>query len=235
VGIGGQWQSAAKCCWLSLAAKCLPNNDNLIPAAFFLLLTSFPYRIFPFFARYPQLQTMVARVFVALVAATAALFTVASAQLQVLSPGGSNEWWIQQSENLLTWNCDQSQEQTFTVLVANPNMASPLAIIAQQPNYVCSLLVTKDEMGALVPGTGYTVQLANIFNSTDVYAESSPFEIKAIGSAYPSTTSSEIPSSTSSGSSSTGTPKPSNSASLKSSMGYATTLLVGAITGTFML
>ncbi|KAJ3996672.1 hypothetical protein F5050DRAFT_1807559 [Lentinula boryana] len=67
-------------------------------------------------------------------------------------------------------------------------MASPLAIIAQQPNYVCSLLVTKDQIGALPVGTGYVVQLANPLNNTDVFAQSSPYEIKAAGSAYPSTT-----------------------------------------------
>ncbi|KAJ4478015.1 hypothetical protein C8R41DRAFT_520119 [Lentinula lateritia] len=127
---------------------------------------------------------MIARLPLALALASA-LVHVASAQLQVLSPGGDNLWWVADNENLLVWNCNESQEQTFTVLVNNPNMASALAIIAEQPNYVCSLLVTKDQMGGLPVGTGYVVQLANPLNGTDVYAQSSAFEIKAAGSAYP--------------------------------------------------
>ncbi|KAE9403558.1 hypothetical protein BT96DRAFT_486813 [Gymnopus androsaceus JB14] len=170
-------------------------------------------------------------------AAAAAFFTVASAQLQVLSPGGDGEWWVANSENLITWNCKESQEQTFTILVANPNMASALAIIAQQPNYVCSLLVTANQDGGLPAGDGYTVQFANPMNNTDVYAESSAFEIKSSGSAYPSTTVSESPSSTSSSSgsaSASSSSKSNDGVSLKSSMGYATAFF-GAIAGVFML
>ncbi|KAJ3815107.1 hypothetical protein EV368DRAFT_25759, partial [Lentinula lateritia] len=126
---------------------------------------------------------MFARLPLALAVASA-LVHVASAQLQVLSPGGDNLWWVADNENLLVWNCNESQEQTFTVLY----VSSLSMDIAEQPNYVCSLLVTKDQMGGLPVGTGYTVQLANPLNGTDVYAQSSAFEIKAAGSAYPSTT-----------------------------------------------
>ncbi|KAJ4468701.1 hypothetical protein J3R30DRAFT_3553405 [Lentinula aciculospora] len=174
-------------------------------------------------------------------AAASALFHAASAQLKVLSPGGDDEWWVADNQNLLVWNCNESQEQTFTVLVANPDMASALAIIAEQPNYVCSLLVTKDQMGGLPVGTGYTVQLANPLNNTDVYAQSSSFEIKDAGSAYPTSTVSPetatfTPSSSGSSSSSTATSSDSTSSntgsSLQASMGL---VAVGAITGMFML
>ncbi|KAJ3774411.1 hypothetical protein FB446DRAFT_786942 [Lentinula raphanica] len=173
-------------------------------------------------------------------AAASALFHVASAQLKVLSPGGDSLWWVADSENLLVWNCNESQEQTFTVLVANPNMASALAIIAQQPNYQCSLLVTKDQMGGLPVGTGYTVQLANPLNGTDVYAQSSAFEIKAAGSSYPTTTvSPETATSTpaSSGSSASATSSSDSSSSndafpLKASLGA---LLASTFAGVFML
>ncbi|KAJ3724148.1 hypothetical protein DFJ43DRAFT_1091182 [Lentinula guzmanii] len=184
---------------------------------------------------------MIARLPFALAAASA-LFYVASAQLEVLSPGGDNLWWVADNENLLVWNCNESQEQTFTVLVANPNMASPLAIIAEQPNYVCSLLVTKDQMGGLPVGTGYTVQLANPLNSTDLFAQSSAFEIKAAGSAYPSTTVSPesatfTPSSSGSTSSATASSTSDDSSSndafpLKASL---SAFVVSAITGVFML
>ncbi|KAJ3912409.1 hypothetical protein F5877DRAFT_72426 [Lentinula edodes] len=187
-------------------------------------------------------KAMMARLPLALAVAST-LVHVASAQLQVLSPGGDNLWWVADNENLLVWNCNESQEQTFTVLVDNPNMASALAIIAEQPNYVCSLLVTKDQMGGLPVGTGYVVQLANPLNGTDVYAQSSAFEIKAAGSAYPSTTVSPesatfTPSSSGSSSSATTTSSDSTSSSSNDGFGVKASMsavVVGAIMGMFML
>jgi hypothetical protein len=187
-------------------------------------------------------------------AAIATLFSVASAQLQILSPGGSNQWWVADTSNLLSWTCQQSQVQNFTVLyvtpvlsallvivkgifsVANPDMASPLAIIAQQENFDCTLTVTQNQMGGLSAGNGYTVQFANILNSTDIYTQSSVFEIKPAGSLFPSTTSSEIATSTSAGSASASSSSSKNGASspLKASMGYGTAFAV-AIAGMFLL
>ncbi|KAF5380780.1 hypothetical protein D9757_007101 [Collybiopsis confluens] len=182
---------------------------------------------------------MIARLPLAFAAASA-LFTAVSGQLQVINPGGPNFWWISNSENLLVWNCNDSPEQTFTVLVANPNMASALAIIAQQPNYVCSLLVTKDQMGGLPVGTGYTVQLADPLNGTHVFAQSQAFEIKAAGSAYPTSTAVEsatfTPSSSGSGSSATSTSstKSNDGLSVTASIGFGTALM-GAVVGLFAL
>jgi len=189
---------------------------------------------------------MIARLPVTL-AAVAALFTVASAQLEVLSPGGSNEWWVANTSNLLVWNCKESQVQTFNVLVDNPNMASAEAIIAQQANFDCSLTVTQDQMGGFPVGTGYTVQFANPINDSDIYAQSSPFEIKAANSPFPSTTSVDSAtvtsaSGTSAGSSSASptsgsssdSSKSNDSASLKASMGYATAF-AAAIVGMYLL
>ncbi|KIK52730.1 hypothetical protein GYMLUDRAFT_103742, partial [Collybiopsis luxurians FD-317 M1] len=121
-------------------------------------------------------------------AAAASALTAVSAQLKVLSPGGPDLWWVADSENLLVWNCNESQVQSFTVLVNNPSLEAPLAIIADQPNFVCSLIVTKDQISPLSVGNGYTVELANPLNNTDVYAQSLPFEIKPAGSPYPTTT-----------------------------------------------
>jgi len=179
-------------------------------------------------------------------AATATFFTVASAQLQILSPGGSNEWWIANSTNLLTWNCNQNtdpNQQNFTVLVnnpTNPDLPSAFAIISIEENFVCDLLVTASQMGALPAGTGYVVQFANPLNNTDVYVQSASFEIKPFGSTYPSTTASESSSPTSSGSSSSASPTSGKSttsndgAILKASMGYATAFAV-AVVGIYLL
>jgi hypothetical protein len=186
-------------------------------------------------------KAMIARLPVA-VALASVLFTTVSAQsqFQIFEPSGSF-WWIAQSENLLVWDCKNSPYTNFTVSVANPNMASALAIIAQQPNATCSLLVTQDQMGALPVGNGYTVQLANPLNGSDIYSRSSAFEIKAAGSAYASTSvQPETASSTTSSSGSVNTGSSSSSSKsndgspLAVPMNYATAF-VGAIVGVFML
>ncbi|KAI0646475.1 hypothetical protein C8Q79DRAFT_908741 [Trametes meyenii] len=125
--------------------------------------------------------------FFALSATLAALAGSSLAQLEVLTPGGDNLWWVAQSDNVITWTCKTSPYTNFTVLIANSDpkvLVAPQAFIAQQNNFDCSELITKDRVNMPV-GTGYTIQLANPFNETDVYAESKPFEIKPLGSTYP--------------------------------------------------
>ncbi|KAM5533555.1 hypothetical protein V8D89_012771 [Ganoderma adspersum] len=116
-----------------------------------------------------------------------ALASGAAAQLTILTPGGPDLWWIAQSDNVVAWTCKTSPYTNFTVLIANSDpkvLVAPQAFIAQQNNFDCSKLITKDQIN-LTPSTGYTIQLADPFNETHVYAESQPFEIKALGSAYP--------------------------------------------------
>jgi len=141
--------------------------------------------------------------------ASTALLGVVSAQLSVTSPN-ANVWWVAGTSNTLAWTCNSSPYQTYTILLANSNptiLSSPLAIIAVENNYDCSKTVTPQQSSQSA-GTGYTVQLANPLNSTDVYASSEPFEIRAANSAFPSTSSgagSATGSSTSASASSTGT------------------------------
>jgi hypothetical protein len=119
--------------------------------------------------------------------ALTALAATAAADLQVLVPGGPNLWWVGKSSNTLAWSCHDSPYTNFTVLIANKDpkiLSAPLAVIAQQNNYDCSHLITQDQVNQ-TPATGYIVQLANPFNSSDVYAASAEFEIKALGSSYP--------------------------------------------------
>ncbi|KAI0711350.1 hypothetical protein C8Q76DRAFT_797663 [Earliella scabrosa] len=124
---------------------------------------------------------------VAALSATLAFASSAAAQLQIIAPGGPNLWWISGQDNVVTWTCKTSPYTNFTVLIANsdPNiLVQPQAFIAQQNNFDCSKLITKEQVN-MRAAPGYTVQLANPFNSTDVYAESEPFEIKPLGSTYP--------------------------------------------------
>ncbi|KAI6006765.1 hypothetical protein EDC04DRAFT_2781842 [Pisolithus marmoratus] len=140
--------------------------------------------------------------------AAAALVSAASAQLTVTNPS-SDSWWVAQSSNTLAWTCNTSPYSNFTVLLANSNpsiLVQPIAIIAIEEDYECSKTITQQQ-STQPAATGYTVLLANPLNSTDVYATSETFEIKALGSSYPTTTSASSPSGTSGSSSpsSTGT------------------------------
>lgn len=59
---------------------------------------------------------------------------------------------------------------TFDDRIANKDqniLVQPQAFIAQQNNFDCSKLITKDQIN-MPAAAGYTVQLANPFNSTDV-------------------------------------------------------------------
>jgi len=108
------------------------------------------------------------------------------ADLEVTTPSAAN-WWVAQSQNLLAWTCQNTTIGNFTVLVSNTTptiLDAPLAIIAMQDNFDCSIIVGQS-VGNLPAGSGYQVLLANPLNITDVYASSQQFEIKPIGSAYP--------------------------------------------------
>ncbi|KAH9941202.1 uncharacterized protein BXZ73DRAFT_75165 [Epithele typhae] len=117
----------------------------------------------------------------------AALAATASAQLDILVPGGDDLWWLVGSDNVVSWTCTTNTIPQFTVLVQNSNpsvLNSPLAIIAQQNNFDCSKLVTKDLVNLPV-ATGYQILFANTLNSSDIYATSKTFEIKPVASGYP--------------------------------------------------
>jgi len=128
-------------------------------------------------------------------AAAAALFAAvpvaaqtSSGGLSITSPGPS-DWWVADSTNTLAWTCDSSTYQNFTITIANPNVADyniPQPIIAVQYNYDCSLSVTQQQSNRPA-AQGYVIALVNTLNSTDVYA-SANFEIKALGSSYPTAT-----------------------------------------------
>jgi len=125
------------------------------------------------------------------------LATFAAAQnstsFSILTPSASI-WWVAQSENVMSWDCKSPQaiaDVDFTILIQTPTTPPtlPLAIIAIQKNDACTITVSHDKSNQ-APGTGYVLLLANTLNNTDVYATSQPFEIKALGSLYPSQVSS---------------------------------------------
>ncbi|THH05601.1 hypothetical protein EW145_g4678 [Phellinidium pouzarii] len=164
----------------------------------------------------------------ALVVAAAAGF--ASAQLKVLAPGGPNLWWVANEENNVVWNCKDSQFDNFTILLKNSNpavLSGADAIVSIQQNFDCSETLTTQQAN-FTAATGYTLLLANTLNSSDVYASSDPFEVKAQGSAYPASSATPVADSTSTSSSSASTSSSSGSSSSSQTSGALTVLPNGA-------
>jgi hypothetical protein len=164
----------------------------------------------------------------------ASLAGITRADLQVTSPS-STIWWVAKSTNVIAWTCQNTTIQDFTILVSNSNsavLAAPMAVIAIQQNYDCSIVISQDQANQPA-GTGWTVLLADPLNNTNVYATSQPFEIKALGSAYPSQapTGNVTASNTASGSSPSSTTKSASGATSDKviSFGIAGASVMGAI------
>jgi hypothetical protein len=117
----------------------------------------------------------------------ASLAGVSRAQFTVVSPS-SDAWWVAQSTNMIKWSpCMDTADPTvtdFTVLINSSTLTQPMAIIAVEAIADCSILVSQDQANQPA-GTGYTILLANEVNNSDIFATSQPFEIKPLGSAYP--------------------------------------------------
>jgi len=112
-----------------------------------------------------------------------ALASFASAQSVITAPA-PDIWWVAKSNNVLEWDCKNFGYDKFTVMIHREPMPSPLAVIAIQDNTQCSLLVTSNQFN-VEPGTGYRILFGNIVNNTDVYTTSEEFEVKPLGSLYP--------------------------------------------------
>jgi len=123
-----------------------------------------------------------------------ATFAAAQNDFQITNPSTSS-WWVAKSENVLAWDCSSSQatiDNNFTVLINNIDpkvFQGPLAVIAVQSNSACSIDVSQDQVSQPA-GTGYVITMADPLNNTNVFATSQQFQIKPLGSLYPSQVSS---------------------------------------------
>ncbi|KAG7086827.1 hypothetical protein E1B28_002748 [Marasmius oreades] len=146
-----------------------------------------------------------------------------------------DQWWVAQSSNVLTWDCHNSQATQFGVYVTNKDpkvFSGALGIIAILQNDVCSKEITLQQVN-LNAGTGYTILFTDPVNQTNILSQSDEFEIKPLGSPYPTPPGSSTGSGTGTG---TGTSANSQStgkngaSSYKSSLGYSFAA-VGALVG----
>jgi len=138
---------------------------------------------------------------------------VGAGNFKILSPGGDTLWWVAESQNTLVWSCHTdvpaSTNNAFQLLLNNSSptiLSGAEAIVADVPNADCSHIITVQQAN-LPAGTGYTLVLADPIDQNKQYAVSQPFEIKALGAAYPpsSATPQESSSATQTGASNTGT------------------------------
>ncbi|KAF9041506.1 hypothetical protein BJ165DRAFT_1350066 [Panaeolus papilionaceus] len=168
-------------------------------------------------------------------AVSATLFaTLAAAQLTITQPS-ADIWWVAQSTNVMAWTCNTSPFTNFTILIQIPGVPSPLQFLGIQQNFDCSITVTNNQVNQ-APGTGYKLLIANVFNNTDIFASSDPFEIKPLGSAYPSQVTpppnASGGSGTPSGSGSANDPKTTSGAlSVRHAVGAAGALAAAALAG----
>ncbi|PAV19104.1 dual-specificity kinase [Pyrrhoderma noxium] len=159
----------------------------------------------------------------------AAFAGFAAAQLEILAPGGPNLWWVANSENNIVWNCKESQISNFTVLLSNSDpkiLVSAQAIVAIQENFDCSKTLTTQQAN-FTAATGYRVIFANTLNSSDVYAQTDEFEVKAQGSAYPDPSSTPTADSGSSTATGSGSSASSTSSSANESTSSSAAFAIG--------
>ncbi|KAH9962175.1 hypothetical protein BC827DRAFT_231491 [Russula dissimulans] len=101
------------------------------------------------------------------------------------NPGGENLWWVSNSSNNIAFYCNINPlASQYTVLLNHPTFTSPQALVAVLQNADCTHTIDAT-LCDFPSSTNYTVLLADTLNNTNVYATSSPFEIKAQGSQYP--------------------------------------------------
>ncbi|KAF7350307.1 hypothetical protein MVEN_01335000 [Mycena venus] len=132
--------------------------------------------------------------FATLALAGAASAAVSNGGLKILAPGGDGLWWIAAQQNNVVWTCGESTFPQFTILINNSDTSLLTAItplIAVEQNYNCNQGIASNLITQPV-GTGYTIVLADILNSTNIYAVSDPFEIKALSAGYPPTSNTPV-------------------------------------------
>ncbi|KAH9477573.1 hypothetical protein JR316_0009795 [Psilocybe cubensis] len=159
----------------------------------------------------------------AFVLASAASVANAQNQIKITAPS-KDIWWVAKSTNVLTWDCNNSPVDSFTISISNPDpklLPDIMPFISVQQNSQCSILVSQDQANQPA-GTGYVITFSNILNLTDVVGTSDPFEIKPLGSLYPSqVTPTANASSSASPTGGSDTSKPSSAATAVGSRGIA--------------
>jgi len=160
-----------------------------------------------------------------------AVFAVAQGGTFNITYPSEEDWWVALSSDVMVWDCKDPNAIAYahwTVFINNTDpsvFAGPLGIIAELQNSDCSYSVSHDQVNLPV-GVGYYIIFANDINRTNVYATSQPFEVKALGSPYPVT---------SSASSASGTAGASSSASATAASGTKNGAELGSHSPSFLV
>jgi len=126
------------------------------------------------------------------------LATFVVAQSFKITAPSSKIWWVAGGQNTLVWACNSDEAQAdqkqtggyFTVVIFHPKyFPQGFAIIAQEPNADCEKSISLDQLNQ-EPGENFTIALTDTRNNSNIFAISEPFEIKPLGSLYPSQVSS---------------------------------------------
>jgi hypothetical protein len=149
--------------------------------------------------------------------ALALLPSAALATITITGPSAS-QYWVQNDSNTIQWSYTPGDPTPVDIIITNENnqtLNGDFSIARFVPVSQESFTVTNV---TLRPGTGYQVVFINSDNATQVYANSSDFEVKAAGTS-PAPTSTPGSSGSSSGNSATssGTPSTSSPSSTSSS------------------
>jgi len=134
--------------------------------------------------------------------AFALLPSIAFAAITINTPSAS-QYWVQDASNLIVWVYNQGDPSTVDIVVTNSDnqtLNGAFSIARGVPVSQETLTVTNVTLRV---GTGYTVSFVDTTNETQVFAQSSTFEVKAAGTSPAPTT---APSSTSVQASGSGTP-----------------------------
>jgi len=100
-----------------------------------------------------------------------------------ISGPSSTKYWVYGTSNQITWDYGAGDPPSVSITITNPQNDQLNGVFSIAENVLIldqSYTVTNV---TLKPGPGYVCNLVNAQNTSDIYTSSSPFEVKAAGTA----------------------------------------------------
>jgi len=118
-----------------------------------------------------------------LIAVLAVLATAPLINAITVTGPSSSKWWVFGTSNQITWTFNQGDPTPVSITITNPSSNSLNGAFS-----ISEFVTVSDESFTVTnvtikPATGYVVNFVNSQNTSEIYASSSPFEVKAQGSA----------------------------------------------------